>query len=124
MSLRARDFSVSADGPKLETAHGSELMERRMMCRACQEQESAGSPRGSGEERGGQQRSAAPIIPIRNGEARVRDQLCSRCGHLLGPEDTAVRVRAKQSQLARFGLGKARKPLLGKKGRRPRREDQ
>ncbi len=94
------------------------------MCRACQEKESGGSPRGSGEERGGKQRRA-PIIPIRNGEARVRDQLCSRCGHLLGPEDTAVRVRAKQSQLARFGLGKARKPLLQKKGRRPppRRED-
>jgi len=42
---------------------------------------------------------------------------------LLGPEDTVVRVRAKQSQLARFGLGKARKPLLQKKARRPRREE-
>lgn len=75
-----------------------------MMCRTCQEKESDGE-------------AVKPIRAIRKGEARQRDQLCSRCGHLIGAEDTALRVSAKQSQLARFGLGKAKKPLLE---RRPR----
>jgi len=39
---------------------------------------------------------------------RVRDQLCSRCGNLVWPEDMVKRVQDKQSLLARFGL--ARKP--------------
>lgn len=41
-----------------------------------------------------------------------RDQLCSRCGNLLGSGHMALRVQAKQSQLARFGLGTTRRPLL------------
>jgi hypothetical protein len=41
-----------------------------------------------------------------------RDQLCSRCGHLVGSAHMDQRVQAKQSQLARFGLGTTRHPLL------------
>jgi len=49
-----------------------------------------------------------------------RDQLCSRCGHLLGSAHMDQRVQAKQSQLARFGLGTTRRPLLERK--MPKRE--
>ena len=53
--------------------------------------------------------------PSRQSPAAGRDQLCSRCGHLLSPEDMVQRVVAKQSQLARFGLGGTRRPILGPK---------
>jgi len=59
-----------------------------MLCRACQEERRAAL------------RGRTP--------GRVRDQLCSRCGNLLWPEDMVKRVLDKQSLLARFGL--ARKP--------------
>ena len=59
-----------------------------MLCRACQEE-----------------RPAEPRVRT---PGRVRDQLCSRFGNLLGPEDMVKRVQDKQSLLARFGL--ARKP--------------
>ena len=45
-----------------------------------------------------------------------RDELCSRCGNLLSSGHMALRVQAKQSQLARFGLGTTRRPLLERKG--------
>src|SRR5260370_42591661 len=59
-----------------------------MLCRACQEERRAAL------------RGRTP--------GRVLDQLCSRCGNLLWPEDMVKRVLDKQSLLARFGL--ARKP--------------
>lgn len=43
---------------------------------------------------------------------RVPDQLCSRCGHLLGADDIIRRVLEKQSQLALFGLAGSMRPLL------------
>ena len=91
-----------------------------MMCRNCQERESESESAPAREDRRNKRRArptVTPITAIRKGEARVRDHLCSRCGNLIGAEDTALRVRAKQSQLARFGLGKSKKPLLE---RRPR----
>jgi hypothetical protein len=57
-----------------------------MLCRACEEERRAEPP----------------------ARGRLRDQLCSRCGNLLGPKDMVKRVKAKQEQLARFGL--AHKP--------------
>jgi len=42
----------------------------------------------------------------------VPDQLCSRCGHLLGADDIIQRVIQKQSQLALFGLAGSTRPLL------------
>jgi len=49
------------------------------------------------------------------GRRTRREQLCSRCGHLLGAQDMVQRVEAKQSQLAGFGLGATRRPLLERK---------
>ena len=48
------------------------------------------------------------------GRKTRREQLCSRCGHLLGAHDIVERVEAKQSQLARFGLGAADAALTSK----------
>ena len=59
-----------------------------MLCRACEEERRA-------------------AIRGRTPDS-VRDQLCSRCGNLLGPEDMLKRVLDKQLLLARFGL--AHKP--------------
>ena len=68
-----------------------------MLCRRCQS---------------AAERPPSTSLPLRITQPRVpnvlrgtrRDDLCSGCGCLLGPEDTAQRVREKQSQLARFGL--------------------
>jgi len=99
-----------------------------MLCRVCQDGES----RGIKEERRETLRDAPPT-PIKRPEkppetppektktrGRVRDQLCSRCGHLLGPEDMEKRVKDKQSQLARFGLSGSRSALLKRKPREDR----
>ena len=75
-----------------------------MLCRSCQELQSRSRRK----------------KPSRQSPAAGRDQLCSRCGHLLSPEDMVQRVAAKQSQLARFGLGTTRRPILERKP--PRRE--
>jgi len=94
-----------------------------MLCRVCQDSD----PRGIKEERRATLRDASQT-PTRTPEklaekpktrGRVRDQLCSRCGHLLGPEDMEKRVKDKQSQLARFGLAGKRGALL----KRKRKED-
>jgi hypothetical protein len=45
-------------------------------------------------------------------EAEIPDQLCSRCGHLIGTAEVVQRVHKKQSQLARFGLAGSRDALL------------
>jgi len=47
-------------------------------------------------------------------------ELCSRCGHLRAPEDMVKRVRAKDSQLARFGLAGERRALLDRRHREDR----
>ena len=96
-----------------------------MLCRVCQDSD----PRGIKEERRATLRDA-PQTPEKRPEkppetlpekpktrGRVRDQLCSRCGHLLGPEDMEKRVKDKQSQLARFGLAGKRGALLKRKRR-------
>jgi hypothetical protein len=76
-----------------------------MLCPACQKK-TAGDKR------------------TRKRAGNVRDQLCSRCGRLLGPEDTVKREHDKQSQLERFGLGETRDALLERRrGRDDRRED-
>jgi len=68
-----------------------------MLCRACQETLSGGRPRKI--------------------KGRAGDRVCSRCGRPLSfpPEDMVQRVRAKQLQLARFGLDAALRPLLERK---------
>ena len=94
-----------------------------MLCRVCQDSD----PRGIKEERRATLRDA-PQTPEKRPEkppetlpekpktrSRVRDQLCSRCGHRLGPEDMEKRVMDKQSQLARFGLAGKRGALLKRK---------
>ncbi len=45
--------------------------------------------------------------PIQEGE-----EICAHCGLLVGPDAILKRVRKKLSQLARFGLAGARRPLL------------
>jgi len=92
-----------------------------MLCRVCQESDS----RTIKEERRGPLRVLRPVAPASppspeksKARGRVRDQLCSRCGHLLGPEDMEKRVKDKQSQLERFGLAGAKGALLKK--RKPR----
>lgn len=45
-------------------------------------------------------------------EGEIPDQLCSRCGHLVGTDEVVQRVHRKQSQLARFGLAGSRDALL------------
>jgi hypothetical protein len=47
-----------------------------------------------------------------------RDQLCTRCGHLLGSEDTVKQLHRKESQLKRFGLSGHRPPLTKPRGGR------
>ena len=44
-------------------------------------------------------------------------ELCSRCGHLRAPEDMVKRVRAKDTQLERFGLAGRRGALLDRRRR-------
>jgi hypothetical protein len=44
-------------------------------------------------------------------------ELCSRCGHLRGPEDMVKRAQDKYSQLARFGLAGTRRSLLDRRHR-------
>ena len=70
-----------------------------MLCRACQE------------------------MGLRERRAEQPDEseeLCSRCGHLRAPEDMVKRVRAKDSQLARFGLAGERRALLDRRHREDR----
>jgi hypothetical protein len=86
-----------------------------MMCRACQETDPAG---GAGEERRVERRRDPHPINLDRKLDRIPDQLCSRCGKLVGPEDTVKKVRDKHSQLERFGLAGKRKPLLEPKRRR------
>lgn len=71
-----------------------------MLCRSCQEK--------------ARNRASKRARPVSAG----RDQLCARCGQLLGSGRMALRVEAKQSQLARFGLGATRRLLLESKGRK------
>ena len=78
-----------------------------MLCRACQETESAEQP---AVERWGLELAQEPDDA---------GELCSRCGHLRAPEDMVKRVRLKDSQLARFGLSGERRALLDRR----RRED-
>jgi hypothetical protein len=49
-------------------------------------------------------------------EEPVSDQLCTRCGHLLGTEATEKKLHRKQSQLERFGLSGHRRPLTKPNG--------
>jgi hypothetical protein len=51
-------------------------------------------------------------------EQAVSDQLCTRCGHLLGPENTEKNVNRKESQLERFGLSGPRRSLTNPKGKK------
>jgi hypothetical protein len=76
-----------------------------MLCRACEENDS----RTLREERRDEIRPPAPK------KREKSDGLCSRCGHLLGPEDMTRRVQAKESQLKRFGLAGERGSLLKRK---------
>ena len=89
-----------------------------MVCRTCQEKQAGDGGEVSRRER--RKSAAPPSPPPAKSDRRVRDQLCSRCGRLVGPEDTARRVRAKQSQLARFGLTGSRSPLLERKRKEDR----
>ena len=68
-----------------------------MVCRTC-------------EERRAEPPAGEPEKVERRGP--VGDQLCSRCGNLLGPKDMVKRLKDKQSQLARFGLNGARGALF------------
>jgi hypothetical protein len=70
-----------------------------MLCRACQESESR----------------AQPAVEDAGDDA---GELCSRCGHLRAPEALVKRVRAKDSQLARFGLAGTRRALLDRRRRK------
>jgi hypothetical protein len=71
-----------------------------MLCRRCE----ATLPRGAGR---------GALTPARVwGVERLRDLLCSSCGTILAGEDVAHRMRQKQSQLARFGLGAGPGPML------------
>lgn len=49
-------------------------------------------------------------------EPPVSDQLCTRCGHLLGTAATVQKLHRKQSQLEGFGLSGHRRPLTKPKG--------
>lgn len=69
-----------------------------MLCRGCDATEQQDAP----EEQGESREESTPIP----------DQLCSRCGHLIGADDVVRRVRKKESQLARFGLSGPRRALL------------
>jgi hypothetical protein len=53
----------------------------------------------------------------RKPQGRIPDQLCSRCGRLVGPEDTVKKVQDKHSQLEQFGLAGKKDPLLERKRR-------
>ena len=74
-----------------------------MLCRTCEESVEKGE---SEEER--------PALSRRR-KAPDRDQLCSRCGDLLGHDEMELRAQRKKSQLAKFGLAGKRKPLLKRK---------
>ncbi len=76
-----------------------------MLCRACGESKQKGVEQEDRPERR-RSRSRHP----------VRDQLCSRCGELLGREEMALHALRKKSQLAKFGLAGKRRPLLKRKG--------
>lgn len=89
-----------------------------MLCRACQEAESqAASPEEPPPKR---RRPNSSAKAQRKRGGRVADDLCSRCGHLIGTEATVKNVQAKQSQLARFGLSGKRGALLKRKPREDR----
>ena len=56
----------------------------------------------------------------KNGRSRSRshgasDQLCSRCGDLLGRDEIEFHTRRKKSQLEKFGLSGARRLLRKRK---------
>ena len=72
-----------------------------MLCRSCQETE-----------------LREPLVVQDSGDDA--GELCSRCGHLRAPEDMVKRVRAKDSQLARFGLAGERGALLDRRRREGR----
>ena len=73
-----------------------------MLCRACEESI----------EKGEQEEEPAP--PRRRARP-ARDQLCSRCGDLLGHEEMELRAQRKKSQLAKFGLAGKRRAILKRK---------
>ena len=65
-----------------------------MLCRSCEEAE---APRRREDQ---EQVEAEP------------DQLCSRCGQLLGPKALVKRAKDKNTQLERFGLAGRKRRLL------------
>lgn len=75
-----------------------------MLCHACEEQTAKPEKR----------RRTTDIRPPRVKPRGVSDQLCSRCGDLLGRDEIERRARKKASQLAKFGLNGSGKPLLKK----------
>ncbi len=79
-----------------------------MLCRACEELTAKTERR----------RRNTDIRPLRTRPRGVRDQLCSRCGELLGRDEIERRARKKQSQLEKFGLDGSRRPLLRRKDTR------
>ena len=79
-----------------------------MLCRACEEVTANAEKR----------RRNTDIRPPRIRPQAVPDQLCSRCGDLLGRDEIERRARKKQSQLEKFGLDGSRRPLLRRRDTR------
>jgi len=75
-----------------------------MLCRACEAQTLTVEERGR----------TPDIGPRATQPYRVSDQLCARCGDLVGRDEIERHARKKESQLEKFGLGR-RRLLLGPK---------
>jgi hypothetical protein len=69
-----------------------------MLCRACEEAVAE---------------TAEPQAqPKPERRRRTSDQLCDRCGHLLGADELQQQAAKKRSELAKFGLDGPAPPLL------------
>ena len=81
-----------------------------MLCQACVEAES----REIREERRAELRPP-PETPPPEQPKTSDQQLCSRCGHLIGPAELVKRAEDNHSLLERFGLAGKRSALLKRK---------
>ena len=78
-----------------------------MLCQACAESE---------ERPESEVRPEAEETPEGRSEAPGdSNQLCSRCGDLLGPQGMELHARRKKSQLEKFGLAGSRRLLRKRK---------
>lgn len=80
-----------------------------MLCQSCEALATEAEPQPSTE-------------PVAERPESVPDQLCSRCGQLIGREETERRARKKASQLEKFGLAGKRRSLLKPKEPKDRRK--